>query len=211
MCFQFTHFLCDDCENIYTLFYYHHQIGRLNYYTLFRVRSWNNGMRWMCFCILMFILHMYIRMHVRPSCLSWYFWILRTQFAQLLPFCYCFCTRPLIVILGPYIFVRKNLECRYWCKWCEWFRECRLSHLHSSRYSVQLSAANSSPGTLFIIQPPSGYQGKTGYSRHVCAYPKRVVIWHSWNLHGVDGSEYCYQYSSEKSLQWIVIVDHDML
>ena len=26
MCFQFTHFLCDDWENIYTLSYHHHQI-----------------------------------------------------------------------------------------------------------------------------------------------------------------------------------------
>ena len=40
--FQFTHFSCDDWENIYTLSYYHHQIGSMNYYSLFRVRSWNN-------------------------------------------------------------------------------------------------------------------------------------------------------------------------
>ena len=38
--------------NIYTLFYYHHQIGSMNYYPLFRVRSWNNGMRCMYFYIL---------------------------------------------------------------------------------------------------------------------------------------------------------------
>ena len=32
-CFQFTHFPCDDLENIYTLSYYHdHQIGSMNYY-----------------------------------------------------------------------------------------------------------------------------------------------------------------------------------
>ena len=31
-------------ERIYTLSYYHHQIGSMNYYPLFRVRSWNNGM-----------------------------------------------------------------------------------------------------------------------------------------------------------------------
>ena len=30
-------------ERIYTLSYYHHQIGSMNYYPLFRVRSWNNG------------------------------------------------------------------------------------------------------------------------------------------------------------------------
>ena len=39
VCFQFTHFFCDDWENIYTLSYHHHQIGSMNYYPLFRVRS----------------------------------------------------------------------------------------------------------------------------------------------------------------------------
>ena len=39
-------------ERIYTLSYYHHQIGSMNYYPLFRVRSWNNGMRCMSFYIL---------------------------------------------------------------------------------------------------------------------------------------------------------------
>ena len=43
VCFQFTHFSCDDWENIYTLSYFHHQIGSMNYYPLLRVRSWNNG------------------------------------------------------------------------------------------------------------------------------------------------------------------------
>ena len=37
---------------IYTLSYYHHQIGSMNYYPLFRVRSWNNGVRCMSFYIL---------------------------------------------------------------------------------------------------------------------------------------------------------------
>ena len=55
-CFQFTHFSCDDWENIYTLSYYHHQIGSMNYYPLFRVRSGNNGMRCMSFYILIEIL-----------------------------------------------------------------------------------------------------------------------------------------------------------
>ena len=53
VCFQFTHFLRDDWENIYNLSYYHHQIGSMNYYPLFRVRSWNNGVRCMSFYILM--------------------------------------------------------------------------------------------------------------------------------------------------------------
>ena len=43
---------CDDWENIYTLSYYHHQIGSMNCYPLFRVMSWNNGMRCMSFYIL---------------------------------------------------------------------------------------------------------------------------------------------------------------
>ena len=52
VCFQFTHFPCDDWENIYTLSYHHHhQIGSMNYYPLFRVRSWSNGVRCMSFCI----------------------------------------------------------------------------------------------------------------------------------------------------------------
>ena len=34
-------------ERMYTLSYYHHQTGSMNYYPLFRVRSWNNGMRCM--------------------------------------------------------------------------------------------------------------------------------------------------------------------
>ena len=52
ICFQFTPFSCDDCENIYTVSYYHHQIGSMNYYPLFRVRSWNNGVHCMSFYIL---------------------------------------------------------------------------------------------------------------------------------------------------------------
>ena len=42
----------DNWENIYTLSYYRHQIGSMNYYPLFRVRSWNNGVRCMYFYIL---------------------------------------------------------------------------------------------------------------------------------------------------------------
>ena len=34
-------------ERIYTLSYYHHQIWSMSYYPLFRVRSWNNGIRCM--------------------------------------------------------------------------------------------------------------------------------------------------------------------
>ena len=49
--FQFTHFPFDDWENIYPLSYYHHQIGSMNCYPLFRVRSRNNGMLCMSFYI----------------------------------------------------------------------------------------------------------------------------------------------------------------
>ena len=56
VCFQFTHFPCDDWENIciyiYTLSYYYHQIRSMKYYPLFRVRSGNNGVRCMSFYIL---------------------------------------------------------------------------------------------------------------------------------------------------------------
>ena len=52
VCFQFTHFCCDDWENIYALSYYCHQIGNMDSYPLFRVRSWNNGVHCMSFYIL---------------------------------------------------------------------------------------------------------------------------------------------------------------
>ena len=39
-------------ERIYTLSYYHHSIGGMNYYPLFRVRSWKNGI---C-CVSLYIL-----------------------------------------------------------------------------------------------------------------------------------------------------------
>ena len=39
---------------IYTLSYYHHQIGSMNYYPLFRVRSWNNGIHCMsCYFLIL--------------------------------------------------------------------------------------------------------------------------------------------------------------
>ena len=40
-------------ERIYTLSYCHRQIGSMKYYPLFRVRSWNNGMRCMSLYILL--------------------------------------------------------------------------------------------------------------------------------------------------------------
>ena len=41
-------------ERIYTLSYYHHQIGSMNYYPLFWVRSWNNGVGCMSLYIRMY-------------------------------------------------------------------------------------------------------------------------------------------------------------
>ena len=46
-------------ERIYTLSYYHHQIGSMNYYPLFRVRSWSNGVRCMSFYILILLISTY--------------------------------------------------------------------------------------------------------------------------------------------------------
>ena len=43
-------------EGIYTLSYYHHQIGSMNFNPLFRVRSWNNGTRCMYLYIVMGLL-----------------------------------------------------------------------------------------------------------------------------------------------------------
>ena len=53
VCFQFTHLPCDDWDNIYALPYYHHRIGSIDYYPLFRVRSWNNGIRCISFYTLL--------------------------------------------------------------------------------------------------------------------------------------------------------------
>ena len=55
--------------NIYTLSYYHHQIRSMNYYPLFRVRSWNNGVRCMSFYILFLSMRIPIDVEIR-FCLS---------------------------------------------------------------------------------------------------------------------------------------------
>ena len=57
LCFQFTLFLCDDWDDIYTLSNYHHQIGSMyELYPFFRVRSWNNDTRCMSFYIIVYIM-----------------------------------------------------------------------------------------------------------------------------------------------------------
>ena len=50
--FQFTQFPSWWLREYIALSYYHHQIGSMNYYPLFRVRSWNNGMHCMSLYIL---------------------------------------------------------------------------------------------------------------------------------------------------------------
>ena len=50
----YLHIYCSRFPIIYYLSYYHNQIGSTNYYPLFRVRSWNNGMRCMYFYILIY-------------------------------------------------------------------------------------------------------------------------------------------------------------
>ena len=71
--FQFTHFLRDDWENIHTFSYYHNQIESINYYPLFRVRSWNNGIRCMSFDIIIesktkyILLTMPLRIAAKPQ------------------------------------------------------------------------------------------------------------------------------------------------
>ena len=58
VCIQLTHFSCDGCENMCTVsYYYHHQIGSMNHLPLFRVRSWNSGMRCMSFHVLILFNH----------------------------------------------------------------------------------------------------------------------------------------------------------
>ena len=52
-CIRLTYFSYDDRENTCTLSWYHHQIGSMIHLPLFRIRSWNYGMRCMSFYILM--------------------------------------------------------------------------------------------------------------------------------------------------------------
>ena len=60
-------------ERIYTLSYYHHQIGSMNYYPLFRVRSWNNGM---C-CMSLYILISSDNGLLPSLCGYWHYQVLR--------------------------------------------------------------------------------------------------------------------------------------
>ena len=68
-----------DWENIYTLSYYHHQIGNMNYYPLFRVRSWNNCMRCMSFYILMAWSNQYFFKSEQYIILTFGWWVFRNS------------------------------------------------------------------------------------------------------------------------------------
>ena len=53
---QLTDFICEcckACDNTWALLYHHHQIGSIDHLSLFRVKSWNNGMHCMFFYVLM--------------------------------------------------------------------------------------------------------------------------------------------------------------
>ena len=61
VCIQFTHYYCHDCENMCTLHYYHHQIGSMAHFPLFRVRSWSN------------VLHLYVFLYFFDIHVNHYF------------------------------------------------------------------------------------------------------------------------------------------
>ena len=49
LCIQLTHLSCGDCGIKCSLSFYYHQIGSMTHLVLFRVESWNNGMRCISF------------------------------------------------------------------------------------------------------------------------------------------------------------------
>ena len=63
-------------ERLYTLSYHHNQIGSMNYYPLFRVRSWNHDMHCMYIYILRFadILYAWICVILQYGALSFWQW-----------------------------------------------------------------------------------------------------------------------------------------
>ena len=67
VCTQLMHFFYDDCENMCTISYYHYQIGSMTYLPLFRVRSSNNSMCCMIFCIHIFSGTYIVIMYITPE------------------------------------------------------------------------------------------------------------------------------------------------
>ena len=58
VCFQLTHFSCDDYENMY-ICYRHHEVGSINHESLLRVRLWNNSMCCMSLYVLILLFQYY--------------------------------------------------------------------------------------------------------------------------------------------------------
>ena len=67
-------------ERIYTLSYNHHQIGNMNYYPLFEVRSWNNRIR----CMSLYIL---ITIDMQNKKGSIFYWICRWRYDDMIQSC----------------------------------------------------------------------------------------------------------------------------
>ena len=130
VCFQFTHFSCGDWENICTLSYYHHQIGSVNYYPLFRVRSWNNGVRCMYFyIIIMQVLrlfcstpHQYSRkshyqyMIYKPI-ISWYFSYHNSVYCFMVSFAHKNIAIDTTALLQIHLHSRLNTRIQYTEQW----------------------------------------------------------------------------------------------
>ena len=67
VCFQFTHFPYDDWEDIHLVLL---SSSNRKYFTLFMVRSWNNGMR----CMSLYILMNKYSMLIPNLFLAFFFW-----------------------------------------------------------------------------------------------------------------------------------------
>ena len=62
VCFQFTHFSCDDWENIYTLSYYHNQIRSMDHYPLVRL---GHETMVCAVCLSIFLWHSLLKRNIR--------------------------------------------------------------------------------------------------------------------------------------------------
>ena len=62
-------------ERMYTLSYYHHEIGSMNHYPLVRVKSWNNGMRCMSLYMLICYINNTNETEHSIAIFDWYSWL----------------------------------------------------------------------------------------------------------------------------------------
>ena len=100
--------------------YYHHQIGSMNYYPLFRVRSWNNGVRCMSFYILshiLYILNHWLHMEINVPAYSQLFMIVRYFYPWVLYFKSMAEWYTLCIFLCYY---DRNYVSRYWVDCIFW-------------------------------------------------------------------------------------------